>query len=135
MGSFSSILTNFVHRKSSKIKGIVFSERGLIKGHNCIIYESHLSLMLTCNCLHVSSYLLVIRLTSASRWRTSILKYNDTVFIYFILVWLGLWCLMPHSTIFQVHLYIVAVSFIGGGNHSIRRKPLTCSKSLTNFIP
>jgi len=27
--------------------------------------------------------------------------------------------------------YIVAVSFIGGGN---RRKPLTCRKSLTNFI-
>jgi hypothetical protein len=27
--------------------------------------------------------------------------------------------------------YIVAISFIGGGN---RRKPLTCRKSLTNFI-
>jgi len=26
--------------------------------------------------------------------------------------------------------YIVAVSFIGGGNQSIRRKPLTCRKSL-----
>jgi len=32
---------------------------------------------------------------------------------------------MPLSTIFQ--LYIVAVSFIGGGN---RRKPPTCRKSL-----
>jgi len=31
---------------------------------------------------------------------------------------LGLWCLTPLSTI-----YIVAVSFIGGGNRSIRRKP------------
>ena len=32
----------------------------------------------------------------------------------------------------QYFSYIVAVSFIGGGNWSIRRKPLTWSKSLTN---
>ena len=31
----------------------------------------------------------------------------------------------------QYFSYIVAVSFIGGGN---RRKPQTCHKSLTNFI-
>jgi len=31
----------------------------------------------------------------------------------------------------SVTLYIVMVSFIGGGN---RRKPPTCRKSLTNFI-
>jgi hypothetical protein len=30
--------------------------------------------------------------------------------------------------------YIMAVSFIGGGNRSTRRKPPTCRKSLTNFI-
>jgi hypothetical protein len=30
--------------------------------------------------------------------------------------------------------YIVAVSFIGGGNQSAQRKPLTCRKSLTHFI-
>jgi hypothetical protein len=30
--------------------------------------------------------------------------------------------------------YIVSVSFIGGGNRSTMRKPLTCCKSLTNFI-
>ena len=30
--------------------------------------------------------------------------------------------------------YIVAVSFIGGGSQSTRKKPLTCRKSLTNFI-
>jgi len=44
---------------------------------------------------------------------------------------MGLWCLTPLSTIFQ---YIVEVSFIGGGNQSIRRKPSTSRKSLTNFI-
>ena len=30
--------------------------------------------------------------------------------------------------------YIVAVSFIGGGNRSAWRKPLTCCKSLTNLV-
>jgi len=30
--------------------------------------------------------------------------------------------------------YIVAVSFIGGGNRSIQRKPPTCRKSMTSFI-
>jgi len=33
----------------------------------------------------------------------------------------------------QYFSYIVAVSFIGGGNQSTRRKPPTCRKSLTNF--
>jgi len=33
----------------------------------------------------------------------------------------------------QYFSYIVAVSFIGGGNWSTRRKPLMCRKSLTNF--
>jgi hypothetical protein len=44
----------------------------------------------------------------------------------------GLECLTPLSTIVQ--LYRQAVSFIGGGNRNIRRKPLTCRKSLANFI-
>ena len=34
----------------------------------------------------------------------------------------------------QYFSYIVVVSFIGGGNRSIRRKPPTCRKSLTNLI-
>ena len=38
------------------------------------------------------------------------------------LIWfgLGLWCLMPLSTIIQLNR--------GGGNRSIRRKPLTCHR-------
>jgi hypothetical protein len=34
----------------------------------------------------------------------------------------------------QYSSYIMAVSFIDGGNQSTRRKPLICRKSLTNFI-
>jgi len=39
---------------------------------------------------------------------------------------LGLCCLMPLSTMFQ----LVAVSFIGGGNRSTWRKPLSYRKSM-----
>jgi hypothetical protein len=35
---------------------------------------------------------------------------------------LGLWCLTPLSTIFQLR-YVVAISFIGWGNRSTTRKP------------
>ena len=34
----------------------------------------------------------------------------------------------------QYFSYIMAVSFIGGGNRRTRRKPSTCRKSLTNII-
>jgi len=34
----------------------------------------------------------------------------------------------------QYFSYIMEVSFIGGGNRSMRRKPPTCRKSLTKFI-
>jgi hypothetical protein len=41
-------------------------------------------------------------------------------------------CLMVFNANFQQYFsFIVTVSFIGGGNP---RKPLTCRKSLTNFI-
>ena len=45
----------------------------------------------------------------------------------------GLWCLTPLSTIFQLQMYIVVVSFIDGGNRSTRRKSTTCRKSLTTL--
>jgi hypothetical protein len=35
---------------------------------------------------------------------------------------------------FSLMVHTIRVSFIGGGNRSIRRKPPTCHKSLTNFI-
>jgi len=44
-------------------------------------------------------------------------------------------CFMVFNATFNSYFsYIVAVSFIGGGNRSTRRKPPTCCKSLTNFI-
>ena len=44
----------------------------------------------------------------------------------------GLICLF--DGVQQYFSYIVAVSFIGGGNQNTRRKPPTCRKSLTNTI-
>ena len=52
------------------------------------------------------------------------------VYAVVMMGWFGLWCLMPLSTNFN----FVAVSLIGGGNRRTQRKPLTCCKSLTNFI-
>ena len=50
----------------------------------------------------------------------------------------GLQSRFKHKVVFdsdfqQYFSYIVAVSFIGGGNWSTWRKPLTCRKSMTNF--
>jgi len=39
-----------------------------------------------------------------------------------------------NATFNNISVNIVAVSFIGGGNRSTRRKPPTCRKLLTNFI-
>jgi len=46
-------------------------------------------------------------------------------------IWYNLCHYLVMAHIFS---YIVAVSFIGGGNRKTRRKPPTCRKSLTNFI-
>ena len=44
-------------------------------------------------------------------------------------------CLFACLMVFQQYFsYIMEVSFIGGENRRTRRKPLTCRKSLTNFI-
>ena len=50
-----------------------------------------------------------------------ILTRNVTNYVFVCLFW---WCFS----------FIVAVSFTGGGNRRTQRKPLTCRKSLTNFI-
>ena len=54
---------------------------------------------------------------------------DDVVFLFFINNYNN-----PTSTLQQYFSYINAVSFIGGGNKSTRRKPSTHRKALTNFI-
>ena len=44
---------------------------------------------------------------------------------------LGLWCLVPLLTIFQLNR---SISFIRGENRSTRTKPPTCRKSLRDFL-
>jgi hypothetical protein len=56
--------------------------------------------------------------------------YSHKVPFGFCLVWF----MVFNTTFNNISIYIVVVSFIGGGNWSTRRKPLTCRKSLTNFI-
>jgi hypothetical protein len=51
-------------------------------------------------------------------------------FYLFEAAFIGLVCLMPLSTIFQLHF----VYHGGQLNQSTQRKPPTCRKSLTNFI-
>jgi len=51
-----------------------------------------------------------------------------------MLIWFGFMVFNTNFPQFQKYLsYIVAVSFIGGGNRNIQRKQPTCRKSLTNF--
>ena len=51
--------------------------------------------------------------------------------VYYYISSFGFMFMVFNATNFR---YIMAVSFIGGGNRSTRRKRWTCSKSLTNFI-
>ena len=44
---------------------------------------------------------------------------------------LGILCLMPLSTIYQLYF---AISFIDGGKSSTHKKPPTCGKSLKNIV-
>ena len=55
--------------------------------------------------------------------------------LFIILLAFGWFCwFMVLNATFNNYSYILAVSFIGGGNQRTWRKPPTCCKSLTNFI-
>jgi hypothetical protein len=67
--------------------------------------------------------------------RVAIWSITLSTICYLYIIWLvGLfviWCLTHFQQYFS---YVVEVSFIDGRNRRTRRKPLTCRKSLTNFI-
>jgi hypothetical protein len=99
------------------LSAVVFIWRNKMKEHN----KKTINIQRLIN-LHVYIYIL---------WRILYLSILKNL-IKNIQVWFMVFnALMLLSTIFS---YIVAVSFIGGGNRSTRRKPLTCHKSMTNFI-
>ena len=56
------------------------------------------------------------------------------IYIYFNTVVLRVMVIIFNAHFNNIVSYIMVVSFIGGGNRSIQRKPLTCRKSLTNLI-
>ena len=58
-------------------------------------------------------------------------KTRDAAYNHIGLVWCGLWCLTPLSTIFS---YIVAVSFIGGENRSTRGKSVAVTDKLYHIM-
>jgi hypothetical protein len=64
----------------------------------------------------------VLKLVDMFNLKKYFLDSNKSLFSSFLFKGLGLWRLMPLLTIFS---YIVAVSFIGGGNRSTLRKPLS----------
>ena len=52
--------------------------------------------------------------------------------MFYFFIYIGRYGALRHLQ--QCFIYIVAVSFIGGGNRSTRRKPQTCRESWTNLL-
>jgi hypothetical protein len=64
-------------------------------------------------------------------------SWRDNISLQYIMVRFNLFLCLVYGVkrhFQQYFSYIVAVSFIGGGNRNTRRKPPICRKSLTNFL-
>jgi hypothetical protein len=72
-------------------------------------------------------------LSSTYNFRWHVFKSEIFFYFRFNYIWLGV---MVYNAIFNNISVIssMAVSFISGGNWSVRRKPQTCGKSLRSFI-
>ena len=66
-----------------------------------------------------------------------VLKYmvfNITFSYVMLMIKLGLWFMVFSATFNSIAVILMRSALLGGGNRSIRRKPPTCHKLLTNFI-
>ena len=90
------------------------------QGSTCV----YLFTIVTCTCCfnvtisHTFRGLMVFCIKSAEQYFSYRVRFRVIVF----------------NTTFNSISAILKISFIGGGNQSTRRKPLTCRKSLANFI-
>ena len=92
----------------------------------CIRGDIHVLLWMTALKHYIHSYVWNIHVSLF----TSIIKYIKCSTVCWLHCLIGIWCFHFH----QYLNYIVVVSGLGRRNRSTRRKPLTCHKSLTNFI-
>jgi hypothetical protein len=104
------------------------------KGINVVIYRTESSWIV---CQHCTQDHMIEWMQSTAKYCDQKVLINDyTDYKSDLWVTKHLFCMTLQYVLSPWYKisYILAVSFIGGGNRSTRRKPSICRKSLTNFI-
>ena len=122
LNEYNTIEYNDIHRQCQQTFPALFFHFLNRYSHNIIklyIYSFFLTLSMWLHSL------------SAKRETTLVKSVFSSPFCVSVIVMVKVF----NATFNQLYFsYIVAVSVIGGGNRSTRRKPPTCCISLTNFI-